>query len=496
MTEENANAESVSEERMNAETNAPRENAQQDYDYVIVGSGAGGGPLACNLARAGYKVLLLEAGGDHGNKYSYQVPAFHGLATEDPDMRWNYFVRHYSDDVQQLKDSKCPKDENGRPIPAILYPRAGTLGGCTAHNAMILVYPHNSDWDGIAELTGDSSWSSDNMRRYFQKLECCQYVERPADPGDPEQNPGRHGFDGWLTTNEADPRLVLKDLELLKIIKSAAVEALLAQVRSPLDLLRTLLDDTQALLRHPGNPVAVLTRHLDPNDWQVAQRSPQGLVSTPVTTDHGRRTGPREYIRATQEKFPDKLIVQTHALATRVLFDDAKKAIGVEYLVGEHLYEADPAYKEDSPAERRTALVKREVILAGGAFNTPQLLKLSGVGPREELEKFGIEVKVELPGVGENLQDRYEVGIISEMKADFAIFQDCTFAPPGPDGKADPAFVEWEQSGTGVYTTNGAVIGIVTKSKDEHDPDLFIFGLPSNFKGYFPGYSEELEVKK
>ena len=58
---------------------------------------------------------------------------------------------------------------------------------------------------------------------------------------------------------------------------------------------------------------------------------------------------------------------------------------------------------------------RREVILAGGAFNTPQLLMLSGIGPRDELERHGIAVRVDLPGVGRNLQDRYEIGVVNRM---------------------------------------------------------------------------------
>ena len=103
---------------------------RSSYGYIIVGSGAGGGPLACNLAKAGQKVLLLEAGGDHEN-YNYQVPVFHGLATEDEDLKWDYFVRHYTSDEQQRRDCKFVPQRDG-----VLYPRAGTLGGCTAHNAM------------------------------------------------------------------------------------------------------------------------------------------------------------------------------------------------------------------------------------------------------------------------------------------------------------------------------------------------------------------------
>jgi hypothetical protein len=54
-----------------------------EFEYIVVGSGAGGGPVAANLARAGFRVLLLEAGGGE-EASTYGVPCFHGLSTEDP----------------------------------------------------------------------------------------------------------------------------------------------------------------------------------------------------------------------------------------------------------------------------------------------------------------------------------------------------------------------------------------------------------------------------
>ena len=91
-------------------------------------------------------------------------------------MRWDFFVRHYAIGCDAGKsDPKYRRDDRGVPVDGVLYPRAGTSGGCTAHNAMILIYPHNADWDRIAELTGDASWRADKMRGYFERIENCDH---------------------------------------------------------------------------------------------------------------------------------------------------------------------------------------------------------------------------------------------------------------------------------------------------------------------------------
>jgi choline dehydrogenase len=169
----------------------------------------------------------------------------------------------------------------------------------------------------------------------------------------------------------------------------------------------------------------------------------------------------------------------------------------VECWEGQHLYKADPnARAQVVPGKDydvKQYYCAREVILCGGAFNSPQLLMLSGVGPKAHLEKLGIKCLVDRPGVGSNLQDRYEVSVVTEMKENWKVLEGATFKPPLPNEKGDPCYQQW-QHGQGVYATNGSVLGVIKKSTlDKVDPDLFIFALPGHFRGYYRGYSEHVE---
>jgi choline dehydrogenase len=435
----------------------------EEYEYIVVGSGAGGGPLAANLARRGARVLLLEAGSDP-ETYLYQVPCFHAYSTEEKEMAWDFFVHHYSEDEQ--RDPKYVPARKG-----VFYPRAGTLGGCTAHNAMITVVPHDSDWDGIAELTGDDSWRAGNMRQYFRRLEHCTYA------GVEEAKESGHGFSGWLKTSTVDPLLAIGDPQIIETVVETAFRGGCAGI------LERLLSRQKRKL------------HFDPNDQRNS--GAEGLTSRiPLATAGGKRNGTREYIRAVQADHRDRLDVRLEHLVTRVLFDERQRAIGVECLVGKHLYDADPSFDDDATYEKREYRCSREVILAGGAFNTPQLLMLSGIGPKEHLAEYGIACRVDRPGVGRNLQDRYEVGVVSTTKRDFAILDGATFKPPLDGQEGDACFQEWLK-GVGMYTSNGAIVALITRSaRSRPDPDLFLFALPGNFHGYYPGYSADIERQK
>lgn len=440
--------------------------AGRPWDYVIVGSGAGGGTLAARLAESGMRVFLLEAGSDcvamqqQRLPDDYSVPGFHAFSCENPAMRWDFDVRHYASDVLQARDFKYDAKRGG-----VLYPRAATLGGCTAHNAMIFMLPHDSDWNHIRKLTGDDSWSATRMRHHARRLESChhrpvwRFLQRFG------LDPTGHGWEGWLHTEQPKELQALGDEAMARMIGDTAVE----------------------FARRLKHPLARIFRWLhsaaDPNSRPWRARSFEGLCYTPLSTAGHQRIGTRERLLEVARTRGDFLHIELDALATRVLFDSTGTAYGVEYLKGQRLYRAH-ASPSTTPGERRQVRASQEVILCGGAFNTPQLLMLSGIGPADHLSSRGIPVRVNLPGVGRNLQDRYEVAVTYRMRRPWQILAGARFE------RGDPLWQRWHEEREGLYASNGAALAFVRRSDPSvADPDIFSMALPTRFEGYFRNFS-------
>jgi choline dehydrogenase len=183
----------------------------------------------------------------------------------------------------------------------------------------------------------------------------------------------------------------------------------------------------------------------------------EGLGPMDMTTWRGRRwSAAKAYLRPAIRR--GNVELATRALTTRILFE-GRRAVGVEYL------------KAGRPM---TARARREVIVSGGAINSPQILMLSGVGPADHLRQFDVPVVHDLPGVGQNLQDHIETYV------QHACLQPITLYPVMKSPLRQLLVgMQWTFFGTGPGATNHFEAGgfIRSRAGAEH-PDLQYHFLP------------------
>ncbi len=171
--------------------------------------------------------------------------------------------------------------------------------------------------------------------------------------------------------------------------------------------------------------------------------SQDGLSRIEVTVDRGRRASTaRAYLRPAMSR--PNLRVVTGAHVARVILD-GNRAIGVEYV-------------RDGKLE--TVRAKRETILCGGAYNSPQLLLLSGIGPAGHLESAGVKVRHELPGVGENLVEHPNLLNVFRMKGRRGFTRFLRY------DRATLAVLRWSLFGEGPFTTAGSVGNLFMSSQE------------------------------
>lgn len=211
---------------------------------------------------AGQSVLLIDAGGDHGNLREVKIPAMSIWSSERSEFTWAYYTHHYEDEKMTKKDRKLTyrtkegdlysglNPPEGAEMLGNYYPRVGGVGGksssyidnvgtcssqgsagCSQHNALISILPTNGDWNRIKELTGDDSWDAEKMREYYKKIE---KNEQPF-PIDADA----HGYSGWLKTAVTPLSLVAQDFKILSVVLGAAASAGV-ELKGPLALVRKL----------------------------------------------------------------------------------------------------------------------------------------------------------------------------------------------------------------------------------------------------------------
>jgi choline dehydrogenase len=185
------------------------------------------------------------------------------------------------------------------------------------------------------------------------------------------------------------------------------------------------------------------------SDFNGAQQEGYGVLRS-YHRKGERYSNAAAYLRGAERR--PNLTVITGAHATRVLLQDGRAA-GVQYR------------RRGRDCEVRAA---REVILSGGSFNSPQLLLLSGVGPREELSKHGIPLRHELPGVGQNLHDHLDLYLVTRAKTRVGFSFHPSSWPKALLGLLLYAFFR-----RGYLTSNLAETGAFLRSQpDEPLPDL------------------------
>ncbi|KAL1855180.1 hypothetical protein Plec18170_004596 [Paecilomyces lecythidis] len=315
------------------------------YEYIVVGGGNAGLPLAVRLAEAGKRVAVIEAGSFYeiGNSNYSQIPflapAFTGkdINSVSPQVDWQ---------IQTVV-------QKGLTGQSTLYPRGKTLGGCSARNYNAYHRGTKGSYQMWADEVGDPSYEWDRILPYFEK---SISFTPPADTRFPNATPK---YDLGTLGNCTGPVSVTYGAYAWAF--GTWAKRALASVGIP-----EINGLTSGNLLGSSNQLLTIGA-----DTMV------------------RDSSETSFLRKLGLKNPN-LIVYPNTLATRVLFDNNKRAVGIEIDFGGRNYILNAT---------------AEVILSAGAFLSPQLLMVSGVGPANILQKYGIEVIADRPGVGQNLTD-------------------------------------------------------------------------------------------
>lgn len=270
------------------------------------------------------------------------------------------------------------------------WPRAKMLGGCSSMNFMLAVRGDSRGYDKWANQLGCPGWDYASLEPYFRKLE--RYT----------------GKQGGALRGRQGPITITDNRDLGHYTTKPLVDAFVKGCAET------------------GVPEA--------DDYNLADRLEQGGAAPFQTTiNQGKRSDAASgYLFGPSGAFATRpnLHCLTHHQAAKVLFDETGKvAVAVEFIGG------------------LAIRAHVEVVLCAGAVGTPQILMLSGVGPRAHLESKGIAVVRDLPGVGRNLKDHVMVSQVHKLK-------DSCVSRFSPDKVVNvvPELVQWGLFNTGLLS--------------------------------------------
>jgi choline dehydrogenase len=306
------------------------------FDYIIIGAGTAGCLLANRLSTDPTKRVLLVEAGRKDDYHWIHIPVGYLYCIGNPRTDWLY-------------QTEPDPGLNGR---TLRYPRGKTLGGCSSINGMIYMRGQSRDYDQWAQLTGDNSWSWEQVLPLFKRHED---YHKGAD--------ALHGAGGEWRIEKQRLRW-----DVLDAFSQAAQQA--------------------------GLPAS--------EDFNRGNN--EGVGYFEVNQKSGWRWNTaKAFLRPAQQR--PNLTVWTQTQTRRL--DFTRDADGALRCSGAAL---------QREGRELSVRAQREVILSAGSIGSVQILQLSGVGPGALLQQHGVPVVHELPGVGANLQDHLQIRSVYKVQ--------------------------------------------------------------------------------
>ncbi|PPQ91713.1 hypothetical protein CVT25_012854 [Psilocybe cyanescens] len=290
-----------------------------------------------------------------------------------------------------------------------IVPSGRAVGGGSAVNFVVYTRAAASDYDDWETKFGNKGWSSEHIIPLLKKAETYQA----------ESTNSTHGTSGPLKVSFAPD------------LKNVSEDFL--QVAEAYDKQRSLTDD--------ANEFSVVDKYAP---W-----------ARYVDAETGRRSDTAHHYVYNQERNTNLSVLDRHKVV-RVIFEN-KRAVGVQYV-------SDVIGRSGGVTTLLTARASRLVVLSSGAFGSPAILERSGIGEKSVLEKVGVKVLVDLPGVGEHYLDHYGIFL------PFVATEDADTLDPifhGSDEEITKHAQQWLKEGKGLMTHNSVDSGIKFKPNAE-----------------------------